>query len=74
MDKFASMCSYLKVITFSEELLGESWVPVTVHIEEYHDMPNHIFRLHFRMSKRVFEVSVASSFRLLDSKIQVTDN
>ncbi|XP_034233348.1 protein ALP1-like [Thrips palmi] len=37
------------------DLGGESWTYITVDINEYHDMPDRVFRLHFRMGKVVFE-------------------
>lgn len=39
---------------------GAAWTAVTVDINEYHNFSDKVFRLHFRMSKRVFEVSLSS--------------
>lgn len=39
---------------FTDQL--RSWQHVTVNINEYHTLNDYSFRLHFRMSRRVFEV------------------
>lgn len=37
-------------------LEGEAWSHVTVRVEDFHEMSDKVFRLHFRMGKRVFDV------------------
>ncbi|XP_034232828.1 protein ANTAGONIST OF LIKE HETEROCHROMATIN PROTEIN 1-like [Thrips palmi] len=38
--------------------LEASWVYVTVNINEYHMMNDSVFKMHFRMSRRIFELLV----------------
>lgn len=40
------------------EALEASWVYVTVNLNEYHTMHDPVFKMHFRMSRRVFELLV----------------
>lgn len=42
-----------------------SWEAVTVHIDEYHQMSSPVFKMHFRMTRPVFEVLYVTLFELV---------
>lgn len=52
------LCLIVIMATFfiTVDLVGEAWVPVTVIIDEYHRMGDPCFKIHFRMSRGIFEV------------------
>ncbi|KAK3920819.1 Protein ANTAGONIST OF LIKE HETEROCHROMATIN PROTEIN 1 [Frankliniella fusca] len=50
------------------EEMGDWWVKVTVRIDDFHTMGDPCFRIHFRMSRTVFEILVTTVKNHLISK------
>ncbi|KAK3924028.1 Putative nuclease [Frankliniella fusca] len=53
---------------YRHRALEASWVYVTVNLNEYHTMNDAVFKMHFRMSRRIFELLVQTVGNHLNEK------
>lgn len=60
VGRLTSECHYHYCFSLSENF-GETWFYFTVNINEYHTLGEPCFKMHFRMSRAVFEASISST-------------